>query len=79
MVSNCMLRATASHPDTPTSGESIDLSDLGVYLFERQNDSGGTVVRSVEIDPEWGIPEDEHVAVADYLAEETERLVGTLD
>lgn len=63
----------------------IHVSDIGVYRFERTDQSNGgrlkgeqpndTVIVPVEIDPDWGIPEDEHVAVARHLSDETAELV----
>ena len=77
-VSNCMLRAAqpneAPTPDTPK----IRAEDLGVYRFERSGQSSGTIIVPVEVDPDWGIPEDEHVAVAEHLADETAELVDNL-
>ena len=77
-VSNCMLRAAqpneAPTPDTPK----IRAEDLGVYRFERSGHSSGTIIVPVEVDPDWGIPEDEHVAVAEHLADETAELVDNL-
>ena len=73
-----MLRAAqmnaAPTPDTPK----IRAEDLGVYRFERSSHSSGTVIVPVEIDPDWGIPKDEHVAVAEHLADETAELVDNL-
>ena len=63
----------------------IHVSDIGVYRFERISQSNGgrlkgeqtndTVIVPVQIDPDWGIPEDEHVAVARHLSDETAELV----
>ena len=73
-ISNCMLRATAHTSRLP----SIDAANLGVYRFERPFDKPGTRIERLAIDPDWGIPEDEHIAVAETLAEETADLVQTL-
>ena len=75
-VSNCMLRSTSQSRATRTGPTSIEVSDIGVYRFESADGSSGTRIVSVDIDPAWGIPEDEHVAVAERLAEETASLVA---
>lgn len=73
-VSNCMLRSVSGSGKTP----SIDTEHLGVYRFERPDTTSGTRIERLEIDPGWGIPEDEHVAVAEGLFEETAELVKNL-
>ena len=75
-VSNCMLRANLSNETKASDSMSIGAEDIGVFRFERSGRSGGTVVVPVKIDPDWGIPEDEHVAVAELLADETAELVN---
>lgn len=70
-ISNCMLRHQAG-----TAGEpAIAPDDIAAYRFRHSAADSGTVVDRLDIDPEWGLPEDEHVAVADSLNEETARLV----
>lgn len=67
-VSNCMLSATASNVNTGLSAEdAISHSDIGVFRFHRESDEGGVVITPVKIEPDWGIPEDEYVDVADQL------------
>ena len=58
-------------------GVSISVEDIGVYCFKSDGDvaSCGTRIVPVPIDPEWGIPEDEYVEVAERLAAETGDLV----
>ena len=73
-VSNCLLRSTSGSGRTP----SIDFEHLGVYRFERPANTSGTLIERLEIDPRWGIPEDEHVAVAEGLSEETAEHVQSL-
>lgn len=75
-VSNCMLRASAKQPEGQGVGASISVEDLAVYRFDRRDRTVGTAIVPVEIDPDWGIPEDEYVAVADRLSEETSRLLS---
>ena len=77
-VSNCMLRAALPDGTPVLDAEPIDASDIGVYRFERRSKSGGTVIVPVPISDDWGIPEDEHVAVAERLANETAELVDSL-
>lgn len=75
-VSNCMLRA-AQLPSSRSDGTpSIDIDDLAVYRFEQGEPDQGSTVTPIEVDPEWGIPEDEYVAVAERLADETAQLLG---
>ena len=76
-VSNCMLRSNLSGETESSDNTSIRAADIGVFRFERSGQSGGTVVVPVNIDPDWGIPEDEHVAVAELLADETAELVNS--
>ena len=75
-VSNCMLRANLSSETKASDSMSIGVEDIGVFRFERPGQSGGTVIIPVKIDPDWGIPEDEHIAVAELLADETAELVS---
>ena len=76
-VSNCMLRANLSSETKASDSMSIGAGDIGVFRFERSGQSGGTVIVPVKIDPDWGIPEDEHVAVAELLADETAELANS--
>jgi len=76
-VSNCMLRAAAHSEHDPVL-PSIPADSLCVYQFEHSDRDGGTVVVPIEIDPQWGIPEDEYVTVADRLSAETSKLIHTL-
>lgn len=76
-VSNCMLRANLVSETKASDSMSIGVEDIGVFRFERSGQSGGTVVVPVKIDPDWGIPEDEHIAVAELLAGETAELVDS--
>lgn len=77
-VSNCMLRRTAPDPGQDATLPGISADDLAVYRFEHDEPSGGTVIVPVEVDPNWGIPEDEYVAIAEHLSAQTERLVSHL-
>ena len=75
-VSNCMLRAAQPSSSDSSDAPSISVDDLAVYRFEQGDPEQGSTVTPVEIDPAWGIPEDEYVAVAERLADETARLLG---
>ena len=77
-VSNCMLRAELPNEALTPAAPKIHANEIGVYRFERCSQSNGARIVPVEIDLNWGIPEDEHVAVAEHLAGETARLVDTL-
>ena len=51
----------------------IKPQDVGVYLFKPGTD--GVAIENVEIEPEFGIPEDEFVRIADEISEQTYRLI----
>ena len=75
-VSNCMLRAAREPSSGLGDAPSISVDDLAVYRFEQGGSEEGSTVTPVEVDPAWGIPEDEYVAVAERLADETALLLG---
>ncbi len=75
-VSNCMLRSQGA--EHASGGSPISPDDLGVYRFEDTEAAGGIRIVAESIDPEWGIPEIEHVAVAERLARETEELLQAI-
>ena len=77
-VSNCMMRAALPDGTLAPATEKIHASDIGVYRFERRGKSSGTVIVPVEINNDWRIPEDEHVAVAELLTNETAELADNL-
>lgn len=74
-VSNCMLRSRGD--GRASEGPSIGLADVGIYRFER-TEGAGTGIVAEPIDPDWGIPETEHVAVAERLSRETEELIRAI-
>ncbi len=74
-VSNCMLRSHRTAPKPTASA--ISPTNLGVYRFS-ETEEGGTRIVAESIDPDWGIPETEHVAVAERLSRETEELLRTI-
>ena len=77
-VSNCMLRAILPNEAQTSDTSKIHPDEIGVYRFERSGQSSSTTIVPVEIDRNWGIPEDEHVAVAEHLAGQTAELVDNL-
>ena len=75
-ISNCMLSANVTSVDTSLSAEDrIAHSDIGVFRFRHEGDEGGVVVSPVEIEPDWGIPEEEYVDIADDLTNQTAALI----
>ena len=74
-LSNCLLR----NRTLPTAGgDVLDIDDIAVHRFHRRNPSDPVKVEQVDIDPDWGIPEDEHFAVAAAMSDETADLVESL-
>ncbi len=75
-ISNCMLSANAPSVDVSLSAEDrIAHSDIGVFRFRREVDEGGVVISPVEIEPDWGIPEEEYADIADDLTNQTAALI----
>lgn len=80
-LSNCILRSRLpqNSPDEDTTGnDHIALEEIAVYRFQRQEPTGPVNVNRVDIDPDWGIPEDEYVKVASELSDETADLINQL-
>ena len=80
-LSNCILRSRLPQtgPDENTTGnDHIALEKIAVYRFKRQEPTGPVNVTSEDIDPSWGIPEDEYVKVAGELSDETADLIDQL-
>ncbi|MCQ3808705.1 MAG: AAA family ATPase [Acidimicrobiia bacterium] len=82
-LSNCILRSQLSNPDERSSdkfaeGDVLALDDIVVHRFHRPDPTDPVEVEQIEIDPDWGIPEDEYVAVASDLADETAQLISAL-
>ena len=75
-VSNLILRSSTQIRDDTVL--SIDAGQVGVYRFYRSDPESGVRITAETIDPKWGIPEDEYVAVARHLTEETADLVDSL-
>ena len=81
-LSNCILRSqlpqTCSDEINTTGNDHIALEKIAVYRFQRQEPTGPVNVNKVDIDPNWGIPEDEYVKVAGELSDETAKLIDQL-
>ncbi len=84
-ISNCVLRhetsTSTSDELTPayTPDDFLAVDDLAVHRFVRDEATKLVTVEQVEVDPQWGIPEDEFVKVAEDLTEESAHLIGLLD
>lgn len=84
-VSNCLLRqktsTLTSDELTPTYApdDLLAVEDLAVHHFVRHGTNKTATVERIDIDPQWGIPEDEFVKVAKDLSEESAYLIGLLD
>ena len=84
-ISNCVLRhetsTSTSDELTPTytPDDFLAVNDLAIHRFLRDESTKMVTVERVEVDPQWGIPEDEFVKVAEDLTEESARLIGLLD
>ncbi len=84
-VSNCVLRqqtsTLASDELTPayTPDDFLAVDRLAVHHFSRLGANKMATVGRIEVDPQWGIPEDEFVKVAEDLSEESAHLIGLLD
>ena len=76
-VSNAMLRQRVEGSNSTSTV--VDEADLAVYCFVSDEDHGPTMVKRVAIEPDFGIPEDEFVSVADSLNSETARLFHALE
>ena len=82
-LSNCILRSQLSDPDVRPSdefaeGDVLAFDDIAVHRFHRPDPTEPVEVEQIEIEPDWGIPEDEYVAVASDLADETAQLISAL-
>lgn len=78
-ISNCMLSATTPDVDEELSTEdAIAHTDIGVFRFHHESDEAGVVVTPVKIEPDWGIPEDEYVDIAEDLIHQTADLLSAM-
>ena len=84
-VSNCLLRqktsTLTSDELTPvyTPDDFLAVENLAVHPFRRHGTNKMVTVQRIDVDPQWGIPEDEFVKVAEDLSEESAHLIGLLD
>ena len=83
-LSNCLLlgqRQALDAEDVERGYEASDrlnLDDIAVHRFQRPKPDGPVTVTPVEIEPDWGIPEDEYVDVATEQSDDTSHLLDTL-
>ncbi len=78
-LSNHILAASAPNVERErlgfTEDDVLESSEIGVYLFDNAGQDG-TIVRPVEITDDFGISEDEFVAVAEQIGDESYRLAA---
>lgn len=83
-LSNCLLlgqRQGLGTEDVERGYEGTDclnLDDIAVHRFYRQAPDKPAYVTQVDIEPDWGIPEDEYVDVATEQSEDTSYLLDSL-
>ena len=84
-VSNCVLRQQTStftsEEQMPayTRDDLLAVDNLAVHHFKRLGANKMATIERIQVDPQWGIPEDEFVKVAEDLSEESAHLIGLLD
>ena len=83
-LSNCLLLSRQQSLDALDAeqgyedGDRLNPNDLAVHRFRRLDPDGPVVVIQEEIEPDWGIPEEEYVDVATEQSEHTSRLIDRL-
>ena len=83
-LSNCLLLSQQQSLDALDAeqgyedSDCLNPNDLAVHRFRRLDPDGPVVVMQEEIEPDWGIPEDEYVDVATEQSEHTSRLIDRL-
>ena len=83
-ISNCILRQRVRSKGTDVLSEGysesdcINVEDVAVHRFLRSREQGSVIVSRIEIEDDWGIPEDEYVEVAGDLSDESNRLFEIL-
>ena len=83
-LSNCILRDNLSTRRGPvlgrgyTESDILSLEKIAVHRFHRSSTSGPVTVTPVLIEPDWGIPEEEYVKVADEMSDDSARLIDLL-
>ena len=60
------------------ASDRLSLDDIVVHRFQRTEPGGPVTVKQVDIDPDWGIPEDEYVDVATEQSDDTSHLLDGL-
>jgi hypothetical protein len=82
-LSNCLLLSQQGSLDDQDTEQGYEMSDclspndLAVHRFRRSDPDGPVEVVQVEIEPDWGIPEDEYVDVATEQSERTSQLIDS--
>ena len=83
-LSNCLLLGQQQNPATRDDkggyevSDRLSLDDIAVHRFHRPDPDGPVEVTQVDIEPDWGIPEDEYVDVATEQSDDTSRLIDSL-
>lgn len=82
-LSNCILRGQLKskhndHSEKYPGTEQIAIDDIAVYRFQQSQSAGPVRVTQETIEPDWGIPEDEYLEVANELSEDTADLLDLL-
>ena len=83
-LSNCLLLdqqqdlATQDAERGYEASDQLSLDNIAVHRFHRPEPGGAVKVTQVQIEPDWGIPEDEYVDVATEQSDDTARLIDSL-
>ena len=83
-LSNCMLRsklfrkARDELESEYTESDILEFENIAVHRFYRTDASEPVQVKQVSIEDDWGIPEDEYVAVASQMSDDSARLIDLL-
>lgn len=74
--SNQIMLGKASRNQLPSLGmvesDILKADDVGIFLFSLSEQ--GSNIQNINIDKDYGIPEDEYIRISDAIGEETERL-----
>lgn len=83
-LSNCILRgelpkeARKELEPHYTESDVLSLANIAVHRFYRPDISASVEVAPVDIQSDWGIPEEEYVKVASELSDDSARLIDLL-
>lgn len=83
-LSNCLLLGRRQDLDAKDvergyeASDRLSLDDIAVHRFQRPESGEPVTVTQVEIDADWGIPEDEYVDVATEQSEDTSHFLDSL-